>query len=623
MRKFIAILSILLLSTFCSFSNGQAENYTIRIGFEEFATNNDLQIVEQYATHGVHFQNLGDGNGSISFATINMPPFGVTNWQDFPKIGLVEVYIPFTNFPNINKRHINFDQQVSYISFWYTNGQQSPIFAWPVVAVWDGLNGTGNVLNNNPNQPFKRFPGEQLPWNAGRKDFWQFNAGSNIIKSISIITTQNRIGIDDIVVKYATTPLGGYINVTSDLDGSTPLEVYLDGDPVFLGSPQGASPVSLISVDTGIHSVTLYKPGYEWNQQYVNIVEGQTTNINAVMSPIIEPIINAQVAIQANGSDINGEGRAAPYLADWNDDGLVDLIKGTETGDIKVYINTNTNTEPEYGEPITALTATGVNASPIAIDFYVDGKIDLVVGYADGSVKVFYNQGTDTSPVFGSSAYDSILVTAPSGDAVPFIVDWNNDGKKDLLVGCADGKVYLYLNQRLDASPDYTGVTPSVVVALNSTNAAPAAVLDWDGDGRKDLLVGAGDGTLHLFINTGTDEAPVLGAGTVLTWQDSTVIDLGLNAKPIAADYNNDHIKDIIAGNSEGKVMFLEGVVPSANGDINRDGRVDMLDLSILQAQWCDAVGDPSADIAPVGGDNMVNLLDFAVLAQNWLYGTI
>lgn len=37
------------------------------------------------------------------------------------------------------------------------------------------------------------------------------------------------------------------------------------------------------------------------------------------------------------------------------------------------------------------------------------------------------------------------------------------------------------------------------------------AVADWNGDGRKDLLVGQfGGGKIRLYLNEGTDAAPVL-----------------------------------------------------------------------------------------------------------------
>jgi hypothetical protein len=55
------------------------------------------------------------------------------------------------------------------------------------------------------------------------------------------------------------------------------------------------------------------------------------------------------------------------------------------------------------------------------------------------------------------------------------------------------------------------------------------------------------------------------------------------------------------------------------SGDINSDGIVDGVDLSIFFGQWLQSPGDPNADIAPAGGDGMVNFQDFSVLSKNWL----
>ena len=45
--------------------------------------------------------------------------------------------------------------------------------------------------------------------------------------------------------------------------------------------------------------------------------------------------------------------------------------------------------------------------------------------------------------------------------ASPDVVDWNNDGKKDLLVGTLDqGKVFLFLNKGTDSAPRFDGGTP-------------------------------------------------------------------------------------------------------------------------------------------------------------------
>ena len=52
-------------------------------------------------------------------------------------------------------------------------------------------------------------------------------------------------------------------------------------------------------------------------------------------------------------------------------------------------------------------------------------------------------------------------------------------------------------------------------------------------------------------------------------------------------------------------------------GDINDDGKVDLDDLYVLTDNW---LGDePTADIFPSGGDGIVNFLDFAEFAKDWM----
>ena len=81
-------------------------------------------------------------------------------------------------------------------------------------------------------------------------------------------------------------------------------------------------------------------------------------------------------------------------------------------------------------------------------------------------------------------------VTIPTTDAVPFIVDLDSGGKKDMLLGAADWNVYYFRNQRLDASADYGG--EPAVVWLRSTFAEEGpgrfdAYFDYfaPGDGEK------------------------------------------------------------------------------------------------------------------------------------------
>jgi hypothetical protein len=60
-----------------------------------------------------------------------------------------------------------------------------------------------------------------------------------------------------------------------------------------------------------------------------------------------------------------------------------------------------------------------------------------------------------------------------------------------------------------------------------------------------------------------------------------------------------------------------QSAVRPNNADLNRDGKVNLIDFSILLFWWNTDGGtsDPSADI---NADSKVNLVDFSILLFNW-----
>src|SRR5207249_3397709 len=152
-----------------------------------------------------------------------------------------------------------------------------------------------------------------------------------------------------------------------------------------------------------------------------------------------------------------------------------------------------------------------------------------------------------------------IAVSAP---AVPFVVDWDNDDKKDLLVGAGNGRVLYFHNTGTEFDPALAAGTP--IQAGGADFVAPGGnaspwVVDWDGDGRKDLLVGAGDGSLWLLLNVGADAAPVFASASPVELTPSTVrkrtaYDVGADAAPAPFDVNRDGLFELVTGSSGGDV---------------------------------------------------------------------
>jgi hypothetical protein len=75
-------------------------------------------------------------------------------------------------------------------------------------------------------------------------------------------------------------------------------------------------------------------------------------------------------------------------------------------------------------------------------------------------------------------------------------------------------------------------------------------------------------------------------------------------------------VPDPFAESDLSSYALCPGTIP---GDITGDGKVDLDDLKILAEQWLQSPGTPSADIAPSPLDDIVNFLDFALMAENWM----
>jgi len=136
-----------------------------------------------------------------------------------------------------------------------------------------------------------------------------------------------------------------------------------------------------------------------------------------------------------------------------------------------------------------------------AADWDGDGRTDFVVGARHGEVFLVRNQGKGFAAPVQLEAGGKPL-KAPAGDAGPHAADWDGDGDLDLLVGDDRGRVTIYRNEGTRAAPklaqgetlvpDRGGrfVEERCKLSEECAMRAKPWVVDWNGDGRPDLLVG-------------------------------------------------------------------------------------------------------------------------------------
>jgi hypothetical protein len=223
--------------------------------------------------------------------------------------------------------------------------------------------------------------------------------------------------------------------------------------------------------------------------------------------------------VQAVGGDLTVEASGCMGLfmrvVYWDADDRKDLLIGTTDGEVLLYRNTGTDAEPVFdagvnlqvGSPAAKINIdVGIRATPICRDWDNDGRRDLVVGAFDGKIHLFLNTGTDTEPEYQTEIFAQDSggdLTIPGYRTCPVVADLNDDGRKDLLSGNTNGQLLLYHNVGTDAAPSFAGyeevLAAGVPIDLPGTPTSRPFLCDWTGDGLLDVLIGAGDGKVHLF----------------------------------------------------------------------------------------------------------------------------
>ena len=210
-------------------------------------------------------------------------------------------------------------------------------------------------------------------------------------------------------------------------------------------------------------------------------------------------------------------------------------------------------------------------------------------------------------------------------------MDYNNDGKKDLLAGDSEGQVWLFANIGTDAAPVLAeGVRlesagDAIVVSSKdkpSTMGRYSKIhyADFNGDGLRDILIGQSGGghDIVMYKNVGTKSEPKFGKPAPVELPGPKMS----RPSPYVFDWDGDGKLDLLFGTEKAAVYFCRNVGTNKEPKLEKGKKLGLAGDGFDKGYRCridvaDYNGDGKSDIVvgnryqgekPLGGNVWVFL---------------
>jgi LruC domain-containing protein len=252
--------------------------------------------------------------------------------------------------------------------------------------------------------------------------------------------------------------------------------------------------------------------------------------------------------------------KAPPAVADLDGDGRLDILAGSETGEIYAW---HANGQPLGGWPVVLHGGFRILATPAVGDIDADGALDVVVPAADGKLYALDAQGAPKAgwPVSIGDVADLYGSQVINGS--PQLADLDGDGSREIVVGATDKRVYVF---NRDGSTRWIFPTDDMLLSTPAVGEIDPTTAGLE------IVVGSGDRYVYLLDAAGN-----------LLWRRPT--GWTIRSSPIFADLDGDGAVEILIGSDDNRVWawhrdgtLVAGWPQTTGADVMSSPRVGDID---------------------------------------------